>query len=57
MEIKGNVVEEYMSGNTKMIFCDDAYVNKTKEEELEILNRFYQAVWKCAHTLVEKEDV
>ncbi|WP_425447777.1 hypothetical protein [Dethiothermospora halolimnae] len=38
-KIEGNVVEEYMLGNTKIKICDDAYRDKTKEDVEEILKR------------------
>ncbi|MFS1511851.1 hypothetical protein VQL36_05360 [Chengkuizengella sp. SCS-71B] len=56
MEIKGNVVKDYMSGNTRMIFCDDDYINRTEEEETEIFNRVYQVAWECVFVLVEKGE-
>ncbi|MDP5275070.1 hypothetical protein [Chengkuizengella axinellae] len=55
VKIKGNVVKDYMLGNTRMIFCDD-YVVRTKEEEEKILKEFYQEAWECIHILIERGE-
>ena len=34
---EGNVVEEYMLGNTKIKICDNAYIGKTQEDIDKIL--------------------
>lgn len=44
-DIKGHIVKEYMSGNTKIIICDD-YTVQTKEERLEILKQFKEYVYE-----------
>lgn len=34
---EGNVVEEYMLGNTKIKICDNAYIGKTQKDIDKIL--------------------
>lgn len=36
----GNVVAEYMIGNTKIKICDDAYRDKTPEDYRKMFKRF-----------------
>lgn len=43
----GNVVEEFMLGQTKVRICDDYYKDKSPEDIQEILDKVAQDVLNC----------
>lgn len=43
---KGNLVEEYKIGNTRIKIYDDAYANKTPEDIDRIMKRITAIGWK-----------
>ncbi|KNF08096.1 hypothetical protein CLPU_10c01510 [Gottschalkia purinilytica] len=30
--LEGNIVKDYMLGNTRIVICDSAYINRTQED-------------------------
>ena len=48
--ITGNIVEEYMIGNTKIKICDAAYIDKTPEDIEKILKRLTSIGWECVRS-------
>ncbi len=55
---KGNLVEEYKIGNTRIKIYDDAYANKTPEDIDRILKRLTAIGWEIVRAArAEGKDI
>jgi hypothetical protein len=46
----GHVVKEYMIGGTKIQICDDAYINRTREDIERTLERIVAIGWRIVES-------
>jgi len=44
---KGNLVDEWMDGNTHIMFYDDAYAGKSQDEIQQVLDKITQTALMC----------